>query len=383
MGLLSDILKEHKKAGTKPTHSPIGASAAHRYINCPGSVAKSIGIHEEESEYALEGTIAHEVAEYCLKNQEDAWEHLNDGVPQEMVEAVQIYLDYCRNLFDSSSEDPDAYIEEPVCASSVHELLYGTCDFAVVSPNIVTVVDFKYGAGIAVDAVGNPQGRIYARGLIDRLEIRPRHIQIVIVQPRAVHTDGPIREEWLTLEELTTWENEVLKPALKAVDAKKPLVVPGDHCRFCPSRSRCEELANSIHIDEEIMAEKPESFSDEELGRVLEKATRVQILVKALKSEALKRMLNGKQVPGQKLVKNKSDRVFKDGALEMADIMFGDDAWAPKKLKSPAQMEKLVDGKDFVSEWAYKPDTGLTIAPESDKREAVSRHAKDVFKDVT
>lgn len=395
MGLLTEIVAEHEAAGTEPEHSPIGASASHRYIHCPGSVAASRGIEEEVSPEAAEGTSAHALGEKCLRSGVEPWEFFGEviegtEVDQEMVEAVTVYTNYCRQLFDATYDKaPEIHIEAPVRAKSVHALLYGTVDFGVVSPAIVTVVDFKYGAGIAVDAVGNSQGRIYARGLIDDLGIKPRHIQVVIVQPRAYHPDGPIREEWITYDELVAWEDKVLRPALVRVDAEDPDFASGDWCRFCPARAQCLTLLDDVTgaFPDDLNAieeakEHPDAFSVEVLGGALSVGTRLQILVKALKNEAYKRMMKGAEVPGQKLVKNKADRVWKEGAEEAADILFGDKAYAPQKLKSPAQMAKMLGGDEFVSGWAYKPDAGLTIAPEGDKREAVSRRARDIFKSV-
>jgi hypothetical protein len=43
-------------------------------------------------------------------------------------------------------------------------------------------------------------------------------------------------------------------------------------------------------------------------------------------------------------------------------------------LKTPAQMEELGgDAKKFVSEFAYTPDTGFTVALADDRRVSVSR----------
>ena len=41
-------------------------------------------------------------------------------------------------------------------------------------------------------------------------------------------------------------------------------------------------------------------------------------------------------------------------------------------MKSPAEIEKLGESaKEMVKEWAYKPDTGLTVASAEDKRPEV------------
>ncbi|MDE2020994.1 MAG: DUF2800 domain-containing protein, partial [Patescibacteria group bacterium] len=87
-------------------HSPLGASSAERWLHCPGSIAlaKKIVLPDaEESEYAKEGTAAHEAAAFCLKNDFDSWEIIGQdfgGIicTREMAEALQIYISHVRLL---------------------------------------------------------------------------------------------------------------------------------------------------------------------------------------------------------------------------------------------------------------------------------------------
>lgn len=126
----------------------------------------------------------------------------------------------------------------------------------------------------------------------------------------------------------------------------------------------------------------PTHLNDEELGEVLKKIDAVLLAKKAYEQEALRRARAGDKIPGRKLVKKKTTRTFKtsmtvkegDDELKLEDaavIEFGMDAYEEPKLKSPAQMEKLKGGRDFVSKWAYSPDNGLTLAPDSDTRPEV------------
>jgi hypothetical protein len=92
-------------------------------------------------------------------------------------------------------------------------------------------------------------------------------------------------------------------------------------------------------------------------------------------------MMQGKNVPGTKLVHKKANRVWKGGAEAVFREQFGDKAVWPTTLKSPAEMEKVnTDAKALVKEFAYTPESGLTLALESDKRSAVPvRTAEQVF----
>src|SRR5208282_4985514 len=115
-----------------PTHSPLGASSAERWMKCPGSVRliQSLQLPEtDEPDYRREGTAAHEAAAHCLRLDKDAWEVIGDNffntpVSVEMADAIQIYLDTVRPLQTPVAQ---VFIEYRI-SSSDHELFYGTVD---------------------------------------------------------------------------------------------------------------------------------------------------------------------------------------------------------------------------------------------------------------
>ena len=48
-------------------HSLLAASAASRWMACPGSIRMTRGVPEEASPYAEEGNVAHEISRICLQ----------------------------------------------------------------------------------------------------------------------------------------------------------------------------------------------------------------------------------------------------------------------------------------------------------------------------
>jgi len=49
-------------------HAKLSASSSKRWLSCPASVPLSAGIIRTTSKFAAEGTAAHALGEYCLKN---------------------------------------------------------------------------------------------------------------------------------------------------------------------------------------------------------------------------------------------------------------------------------------------------------------------------
>jgi hypothetical protein len=79
------------------------------------------------------------------------------------------------------------------------------------------------------------------------------------------------------------------------------------------------------------------------------------------------RMEKGESFPGFKLVRKRANRRWKEGAEE---ALAGQPVFETVLL-SPVRAEKVKGLKIDLSQWIEKPEGGLTIAPESDRREAV------------
>jgi hypothetical protein len=107
----------------------------------------------------------------------------------------------------------------------------------------------------------------------------------------------------------------------------------------------------------------------------------------AVEGVALEKLSAGGKVPGYKLVAKRANRKWMDEVLAATELQaqYGVDIYN-SKLKSPAQMEKLVKacGQDpsNVLEGLWETPSGdLTLAPESDRRPAINPNetATNVF----
>lgn len=359
-------------------HSPLGGSAAHRFIACPGSYNLIRGLPSyddtspEGEEWREQGTAAHSLLSECIKHGVDAWEKLED-FPMLTADdgvAVQVALDYARA---QKKEGADQYSEYSIDAKHLHPLLWGQLDWLQYDPNIgfLEIADYKHGAGVVVDIEDNAQIMYYAFCILnDQRFARASYVKMTICQPRAFHPGGPIRSTECDASDILAWGNEVLIPAMVAAEKANDGLVTGPHCQFCPGKETLSCPAILADYTEIADAQEIETVSNERLAELFGKIQTAMFVRKALEKETLRRRLLGMDIPNTKLVRRKADRVYKDGAEIVLAEAFGDDAY-DRSLKSPAQMEKLTGGKVLVKHWAYTPDNGVTVAPLSDKRKAV------------
>ena len=111
----------------------------------------------------------------------------------EMADGVQVYL----NAVRAELEPGDLLlVEQPFSLDRLRPPgeMFGTADAVIYKPGLrrLLVFDLKYGAGIVVEALGNPQGRYYGLGACMALADCPvSEVEIVIVQPRARIRPGP------------------------------------------------------------------------------------------------------------------------------------------------------------------------------------------------
>lgn len=359
-------------------HSLLGASGASRWLACPGSfhLSRLVG-SDKGSEDARLGTAAHKLAERCFLSGEDAWELVGqeiDGFPVASnqanavdPDAVQVYLDYIRGIdrvsLFSEVEHTFGKLYRP------NEYFWGTADFVAVDSFDIdlTVVDYKNGVGVEVQAEGSPQLMYYAWGAINELSYNfgdGASVLLAIVQPRAAY-GPPIREWWTTVGHIRQWAETVLLPSMQRAIEGADELVDGEHCRFCPALLSCPKVRGNL--EELAMATISEDTSDETLDALYLKAQTARMVIKAIENQLLTRATAGARFQNVKLVRKRSERTWKEGADAKLLALLGEDAWN-KKLLSPAQAEKLgTKMKDFVAENAFLPEgDGYTLKPATD-----------------
>ena len=369
-------------------HARCSASAAHRWINCPGSVALSDQCPDPgASSYADEGTLAHSLAELKLRHalkelttgqykKQLAKIQQSDYYNAEMDEATDFYVDAVLEEFAAADEGAELMIEQQLSLEQWIPEGFGTSDVVIVSNTQIQVIDLKYGKGIKVEAKNNPQFRLYGLGAVslfgDLYDFDT--VKTTVVQPRLDHVDSEV----VILKELLLWgEEEVAPRAIMAMEGSDYFVA-GDWCRFCPAKARCRKRAE-FNLDLARMEfQKPPLLSDEEIGEVLAKADHLQKWAEEVNQYALEQALAGKHFEGWKLVEGRSIRKYADETKVASTLMaagFDEAMLYQRKLNGITEMEKLVGKKKLAAtlgDLLIKPAGKPVLVPESDKREAIN-----------
>lgn len=368
-------------------HAILSASASSRWLRCTPSARLERKFPDASSPYALEGSRAHERAEYFLNRflkTGDSNVLIREDV--EMNDAVQIYVNICvEKINEARTASPDAQIkvEQRLDFSRWVPEGFGTGDMVMVSDKYFEIVDLKYGKGVPVSAINNSQMRLYALGMYEAFGYLygADEVRMTIVQPRL----DSVSTETISVDDLLTWGEEAKKKA-KIAFAGKGEFCAGNHCRFCKARNICRahaeyELKN---VKEDLQTAELEDF---EISDILLRAKNIKTWLDGLESYALGKALDGYDWPGMKLVEGRSNRKITDDTIAANNLMnagFGaDEIYKPRALRSITDLEKLCGKKMFselMSGVIEKPPGKPTLVSADDKRQAIElRNVKNDF----
>lgn len=392
-----------------PEHSPLGASSAHRWMNCPGSVAlvASLPAQPENADMRA-GMAAHWVAEECLRTGADADQFVDTEIAfikhvftEDDAVAVQAYLDFCREL---TADDRAKYvgIEQRFHLSGLDAALWGRNDFCayVTAEKALYVVDYKHGIGRFVSPEENRQIMYYGLGALLELAesgLDVEHVVLVVAQPRSYQSTDAVRQWQTTPGRLLDYGLELMAAAQATRQPDAPLVC-GDYCDTCPAAGACPALYESAIAaagltpgGEHKEPPAPETLSPEELGRRLELAETLRIWLRAVTAYAHGEAMRGRVPGGHKLIeKGGGRRAFADPAaavLEATEEFEGYQLshFLVTKPVSPAQLEKVVGKKNAAAflekRLAVKPKT-FALVPLSHKGDAVAPPALSEFEPI-
>ena len=381
-------------------HALLSASGAQRWLSCPPSARLEEAVEEQSSEYAKEGSFAHELAELYLAQDLGLTEksefnkrlkelRQNPFYSEELDAYVKIYLDFAIEKINEArarTRDAVVLLEMKLDYSTWVPEGFGTGDLVLVTDDVLEVIDFKFGRGIQIGAEDNPQMRLYALGALSQFGClyEVNTVRMTIVQPRL----DSISTDEMAVKELVDWGEKMVKPIADLAFKGEGEFKAGGHCRFCRVRATCRARAEMNMKLACYDFKEPPLLTDEEIVEVLDAADEYMKWISDLQGYALDQAVNsGKKWPGYKLVEGRSYRRYKDqGKVAEALIAAGykEDEIYEKVLLGITKMERAVGRKEFnelLVGLIEKPPGKAKLAPESDKRPAVKSTAEIDFKE--
>jgi hypothetical protein len=215
-------------------HSELPPSSADKWFHCHAWRRLASHLPDTSSEAAEEGTFAHSCMERHLRGEEDLESSCET---EEMFKHLTECVDWVKR------QPGELFVESRVDFGGVFDYvdLGGTADVILVADDHLTIGDLKYGRNV-VEVPGNLQLLCYLVGAVALHGPRPKY-RLAILQPRARHPDGPIREWWIADEDLQAFQVK-LEKAIDANYNPKSQPTVGEYCRkFCKALGTCPAAA--------------------------------------------------------------------------------------------------------------------------------------------
>ena len=372
-------------------HAVLSASSSTMWIACPPSAQLNAAADDTPSEYAKQGTVAHLWAEtkvkrilgQNLKNPTDGAEYYD----AEMAECTDSYAQYVSEQIEKAKQrcsDPIVLVEQRVDFSRWVPGGFGTADAIIVSDDVLSIIDMKYGVGVPVDAENNSQMMCYALGALELFDgiYDIGKISMTIFQPRREN----ISVYEISKAELLEWADTKLAPAANLASKGEGEFRAGEHCRFCKVKATCRKRAEYNLELAQYDFKMPDALEDAEIEMILSKVDDLVSWASDIKEYALLQAVNGKQWHDWKVVEGRSNRKYTDEVL-VADTVkdAGFDPYEHKILGITAMTKLLGKNKfeDLLGGFIEKPKGKPTLVPMSDRRPALSKaaDAADDFKE--
>ena len=377
-------------------HALLSASGASRWMSCTASVKinEQYG-HDssEESIFAKEGTLAHEISELKLIkaagllkpiDEDPHTDALADArshelYAKEMEEHTDVYVDTILEQMSELGSKAKLLIEERVDFSKYAPEGFGTGDALILSPSVLVIGDLKYGRGVQVDADDNSQLKLYALGALSMYHKeypKIKTIRLIIIQPRLNHID----KYELSVEALLEWGENVVKVKAAEALSDKGIFKAGTHCRWCTHAPRCEALRDfSIEAAKADFALDPEDvksagLTDDEMVTLYKDMPIVEMWMKKVEEYMHKEALKGKHWKGIKLVEGRAQRAWQDQdavVQTLRDNLYTDSEILTSKVQGITAIETLLGKKQFkevLGKLVYRPQGKASLVLASDKR---------------
>lgn len=376
-------------------HSIIPPSSAHIWgapEGCTGWVLMSQQYPEtEETPESKEGTASHEIGSRLIINQSTG--NISNYAKDFVGETASNGVIYTEDMFEAATEYTDDVgdimrtvavfggenfgNEHRVEAKRINDHSFGTIDQFIFNHKTgdLYLWDYKFGFEV-VEVFENWQLINYASGILDQLGLdglKLEHINVHfrIVQPRAHHRDGTIREWIIKAIDLRAYFNILEMNAAESLGSNAT-IRSGSHCRHCSARHACPAaLQAGIRMYEVAMQPVPVDLSPEALGvqlTIVKRALKqLDCLVSGFEEQAKSLIRSGSNINGWMVEQGVGREKWNKPVAEVIAMgnIFEKNLKKPDEAITPKQAVKLGIDAAVIKEYSITPNTGLKIVPDN------------------
>jgi Protein of unknown function (DUF2800) len=373
---------------TPEEHSDVvGGSTAARRMGCPASyrLEQLVPKDERGSDYAREGTALHELMAMTLRDgieptsilpytftaADGSWSFTVDRElwDEKGEPALAAFDRFCAKMEAEIGDDMHMLVERRVAVPGI-EGAFGTSDIIARCGGELFVMDWKFGFK-TVSAEANKQLMFYAAGALnterawisEQLAGDPTTpVTLAIIQPLNAQSGKEIVQHWeTTCGDLATYMQE-LQAAVAEAKTPEARMAKGPWCDFARCKTVCPLHLNAVGVlGDKLAALKarqaasngsPEDRIEwgQRYAELLEMAELAEPLVAEVFAQAHAYAEQGSQIPGWSLEAKKAGN--RSWAVEerLLKLFFKrhrikQDEWTERKVKSPAQIEKIVKAR--------------------------------------
>ena len=357
--------------------SIVGGSTAKRVIACPGSVTLVQQMPPKpSSKYADEGTLLHNAIADVLGQGSPPASHIGtsyQGVTLTEELHTEKLIPALRAL---DAVDPhkemEFQVEAVVGFGDALPGVFGSADLIGRIGRRAIVLDWKFGAGVAVDVEENAQAMFYAAAAMRTDATRwafkgVEEVELIIVQP--AHAPHHIKRWVTTPGRILNFERELFVAVKTALLPNAPMM-SGDHCRWCAAKPVCPLLTGAVG---RALHTSVKALDADQIAAYVGNADLLETWIADVRALAQTMMEQGVRLPGYKLVPKRGTRKWlnEERAFdELAALGLTNEELTETALLSPAKVEKVLKKRklDLPRDLVVSVSTGTTIAPESDPR---------------
>lgn len=355
-------------------HSFLPPSGASAWSKCALWPTMNARFPQDDSPESIEGTAAHWVADEFLAQRYPAeMSPAPNGtlVTGEMLEGAELRTE----VIETRMGGKKLHVEELVKIGAIREECFGTPDVWAFNFDtaVLSIIDYKFGHKF-VDEFFNPQGLLYAFGIIDSLNLPgdPKHVTVsfTIVQPRCYMRGEPVRTHRYTLAEAYPYLDDLKRAALAAHHAR-PQATTGDHCQYCPGRHACPALQEVAYSAAEVSNDRqPHDLSPRAAAlelRMLERALeRLEARVDGLRELTLANLKAGVAIPYYHIGEGRGRQQWNIPIEQVVTIgqMLGKDLSKPGVV-TPTQAKKLGVDESLIAAYSFIPTGNLKLVADN------------------